>query len=98
MAEGELYFNAFTLFNPLNPATFTPGMAKPTPTTIEKPHMFGLFKRDPTKKLAKQIAQKRAEAVQFQRSGDLRTYGAMMKEIEQLEDELIRIRDGSSDS
>ena len=60
--------------------------------------MFGPFKRDPTKKLAKEIARKRAEAVHVQRSGDLRTYGVMITEIERLEDDLIRIRDASSDS
>ena len=55
--------------------------------------MFGLFKKDPTKKLAKEIAQKRAASVQIQRSGDLRRYATLCAEIEALEDKLIALRE-----
>ena len=58
--------------------------------------MFGLFKTDPTKKLAQQISKKRAESVHVQRSGDLRAYAAMISEIEKLEDELVALRAASS--
>ena len=55
--------------------------------------MFGLFKSDPTKKLAQQISKKRAASVHVQRSGDLRKYAAMIAEIEALEDQLVAIRE-----
>ena len=58
--------------------------------------MFGLFKRDPAKKLVKEIAAKRAASVQIQRSGDLRKYGALMTEISALEDQLSELRSTSS--
>ena len=60
--------------------------------------MFGFFKSDPTKKLTKEIERKRAESVHVQRSGDLRAYATMIADIEALEDDLIRMRDASSDS
>ena len=58
--------------------------------------MFGLFKSDPTKKLAQQISKKRAESVHIQRSGDLRKYAEMIAEIEKMEDELIEMRQATS--
>ena len=45
--------------------------------------MFGLFTKDPTKKLQKKIQQKYTESVQLQRNGKLREYGELMKEIEE---------------
>ena len=59
--------------------------------------MFGFLRPNPIKALEKQIAQKRAASVGVQRSGDLRTYASMIAEIEQLEDELIQLRDRPSD-
>lgn len=50
--------------------------------------MFGFLKANPTKKLEKEIAAKRARAVSVQRSGDLRTYADLMAEVEALEDQL----------
>ncbi len=47
--------------------------------------MFGLFKSDPKKKLQKEIDQLSAKALTFQRNGDLREYGRLMKKIEELE-------------
>ena len=58
--------------------------------------MFGLFKSDPTKKLAKEIERKRAASVQVQRSGDLRAYATMIADIEALEDQLIQMREGQA--
>jgi len=54
--------------------------------------MFGWFKKDPAKALEKQITSKHQEAVQLQRNGKLREYGALMKEIDDLETELIATR------
>ena len=50
--------------------------------------MFGWFRSDPSKSLERKIAKKYDEAVQLQRNGRLREYGALMKEIEGLEAEL----------
>jgi len=54
--------------------------------------MFGLFKANPTKKIQKQLDSKRVEAVDAQRSGDLRKYAALATEIQALEDELMALR------
>ena len=55
--------------------------------------MFGLFRSDPCKKLEKQLQQKYQQSIQLQRNGNLREYGKMMKEIEELENELIRLKE-----
>ena len=54
--------------------------------------MFGWFRRSPTKALEQKIAKKYDEAVQLQRNGRLREYGALMKEIEELETELAGLQ------
>jgi hypothetical protein len=55
--------------------------------------MFGFFSTDPSKKIKKQIKQKYQKSFQFQRNGKLREYGQIMKEIEDLENELMRLKD-----
>ena len=55
--------------------------------------MFGLFSSDPSKKIKKQIKQKYQQSIEFQRNGKLREYGQIMKEIEDLENELIRLKE-----
>ena len=52
-----------------------------------------LFVPDPGKKLRKVLDRKYKQAVEFQRNGKLREYAALMKEIEILEDEYIRVLD-----
>jgi len=54
--------------------------------------MFGFFKSDPQKKIKKQIEKKYAQSVQLQRNGKLEEYGKIMKEIELLEEELLRLQ------
>lgn len=54
--------------------------------------MFGLFKKDPTKKLTAAIEAKREQALLAQRSGDMRAFAALSAEVEALEDELIAMR------
>jgi len=54
--------------------------------------MFGIFKSDPKKKIKKQIEKKYAQSVQLQRNGKLEEYGKIMKEIELLEEELLRLQ------
>lgn len=53
--------------------------------------MFGWLKKDPAKALEKQISRKHQEAMQLQRNGKLREYGALMKEIEGLEEERVAL-------
>ncbi len=53
--------------------------------------MFAWFKTDPKKKLQKEIAKKYEQSVQLQRNGDLREYGRVMKEIEDLENQLFAL-------
>lgn len=57
--------------------------------------MFSLFKKDPAKKLEKQIASRYEEAVAFQRNGKLREYGEAMKEIEGMEARLAELKAAS---
>lgn len=56
--------------------------------------MFSWFKRSPTKALEREVDRKYEAAVQLQRSGRLREYGVLMKEIESLEAELAELRAG----
>jgi hypothetical protein len=46
--------------------------------------MFGLFKKDPVKKLEAQYAKLMEEAMHIQRSGDLKLYAVKIEEAEEL--------------
>ena len=50
--------------------------------------MLNLFKSDPVKKLKTQHARMLEEAVQIQRSGDLKKYAFHMEAIDKLEKQL----------
>lgn len=50
--------------------------------------MFGLFKKDPVKKLQKQYDDLMAEAMQIQRSGDLRLYAKKIEEAEAIQQKM----------
>ena len=52
-----------------------------------------LFRSDPGSKIRKMRDRKYKESVQLQRDGNLREYAKVMKEIEALEDEYIRVID-----
>ena len=52
--------------------------------------MFGIFKKDPNKRLEKEIAAKLAKARDVQRSGDLKAYARLMEEIANLESQLVK--------
>lgn len=58
--------------------------------------MFGWFKKDPAAALEKKISKKYEESVQLQRSGKIEEYGKIMVEIEQLQDELLLLRETSA--
>ena len=46
--------------------------------------MFGIFKKDPIKKLQKQYHDKLGEAMQAQRNGDIEAYGMLSVEADSL--------------
>ena len=53
-----------------------------------------LFRTEPGAKIRKLISQKQTQAVQLQRNGKLREYAKIMKEIEDLENELDAENEG----
>ena len=55
-----------------------------------------LFTSDPNKKLNKVLERKRKEAMELQRSGDLRSYAQAMKEISEIEDEILSERQANA--
>lgn len=46
--------------------------------------MFGLFKKDPLKKLNDEYTQLLNKAMQAQRSGDIRTYSELSQKAEEI--------------
>lgn len=54
--------------------------------------MFGLFKKNPTKKLEQQHQKIMEEAMAFQRKGDLRTYSDKISEAEKIMDEIVKLK------
>jgi len=55
--------------------------------------MFSFFKSDPVKKLEIKRKNLLEEAMQVQRSGDLRLYAAKIEIIDQLEKEIEALRE-----
>lgn len=55
--------------------------------------MFGLFKKDPAKKLRKAYHKKLEEARDIQRSGDLKAYARLMEEVEKMAEELEKMNE-----
>lgn len=54
--------------------------------------MFGLFKKDPVKKLEKQHSVLLEEAMNLQRSGDIKGYATKMAEAEAVEQKIMELR------
>lgn len=54
--------------------------------------MFGLFKKDPTKKLEKEYEQLMEKARNVQRSGDLRAYAVLIEESEAILNKIDAIK------
>lgn len=50
--------------------------------------MFGIFKKDPLKKLEQERTDLSTRAFQAQRNGDIRTYSALTAEAEALKDKI----------
>lgn len=57
--------------------------------------MFGLFKKDPAKKLEKQYLKLMEEAMRIQRSGDIKAYSAKVAEAEEVQKRIEELK-GSS--
>lgn len=55
--------------------------------------MFGLFKKDPTKKLEKKYLALMEEAMMIQRSGDIKSYSAKVAEAEEVMKEMEKLKD-----
>ena len=56
--------------------------------------MFGLFKKDPVKALQKKYEKLLEEAMQIQRSGDIKGYAAKMAEAEEVQKEIDALQEG----
>jgi len=56
--------------------------------------MFGLFKKDPLKKLEKEYADLMTKAMEVQRSGDLRHYAQLIEESEVLQSKILALKHG----
>lgn len=55
--------------------------------------MFGLFKKDPTKKLEKKYLALMEEAMMIQRSGDIKAYSAKVAEAEEVMQAIEKMKD-----
>ena len=53
--------------------------------------MFGLFKKDPIKKLEQEHRRLLEEAMRLQRSGDLRAYSAKLEEADAVADRIAAL-------
>lgn len=56
--------------------------------------MFGLFKKDPVKKLEKEYADIMEKARDIQRSGDLKHYARVIAESEELLKKIEKLKQG----
>ncbi|MEN0005442.1 MAG: DUF6435 family protein [Bacteroidota bacterium] len=56
--------------------------------------MFGLFKKDPVKKLEKEYMKLMEEAMQIQRGGDIKGYAAKVAEAEAIQEKIEALKKG----
>lgn len=74
---------------PFSPLRFTMLHLSP----IQAKTMFGLFKKDPIKKLEKEYQKLLEEAMQLQRGGDIKGYSQKMAEAEEKQKEMERLQE-----
>lgn len=55
--------------------------------------MFGLFKKDPVKKLEKEYLRLMEEAMRIQRSGDIKAYSAKVAEAEEVQQKIDALKE-----
>tara|TARA_R110001592_G_scaffold281911_4_gene549541 strand:- start:13660 stop:13854 length:195 start_codon:yes stop_codon:yes gene_type:complete len=53
--------------------------------------MFSIFKKNPIKKLNKQLSIKLEQAMQAQRKGDIRTYSQLSFEAQEIDKQIVEI-------
>lgn len=53
--------------------------------------MFSLFKKDPLKKLKKLYMQKLEQAMNAQRSGDIRAYSSITSEADVIHQQILKL-------
>jgi len=53
--------------------------------------MFSIFKKNPIKKLNKQLSIKLEQAMQAQRKGDIRTYSQLSFEAQEIDKQIAEI-------
>lgn len=53
--------------------------------------MFSIFKKDPTKKLNKELSIKLEQAMQAQRKGDIRTYSQLSFEAQEIDKKIVEV-------
>ena len=58
--------------------------------------MFGLFKKDPIKKLEKEYLDLMTKAMEVQRSGDLRHYARLIEESEAIQSKILELKKTNS--
>ncbi|MEL0628323.1 DUF6435 family protein [Psychromonas aquatilis] len=58
--------------------------------------MFSIFKKDPTKKLKKQLALKLESAMQAQRNGDIKTYSTLSYEADEIDKKITEIENNTA--
>jgi hypothetical protein len=56
--------------------------------------MFGLFKKDPVKKLEKEYQLLMTKAMEIQRSGDLKHYARLIEESEAIQMKIQELNNG----
>lgn len=54
--------------------------------------MFGLFKKNPIKKLEKEFAATMEKAMEIQRSGDLKHYARLIEEAEAIQEKIKALK------
>ena len=57
--------------------------------------MFGLFKKDPVKRLEKEYSQLMEKAMAVQRSGDLKHYARLIEEAEAIQEKITALKEKS---
>ena len=55
--------------------------------------MFGLFKKDPIKKLEREYGQIMEKAMHIQRSGDLKAYAVLIEQAEKIQQQIVELQE-----
>jgi len=55
--------------------------------------MFSIFKKDPLKKLNKQLSAKLEEAMYAQRNGDIKTYSQLSYEAQEIDKQIVALEE-----